>query len=777
MKKTTIIILLSILYAPYLIGQNTVNLSGSVVEKSTGQPLEYATVLILNPIDSQLITGAITNSKGQFNIETEVGMVHLKIKFIGYNNLLLENINISKSHLLPPIELKLNTEQADEVEITAEKSTIEYRLDKRVFNVGKNLISKGGSANDLLNNVPSVNVSIQGDVSLRGNPSVRILINGKPSVLTNGLDQIPAENIEKVEVITNPSAKYDAEGTAGIINIVLKKNKDGGFSSSLQLTTGFPANHSINYNLNYKTKKFNLFSNFRYSYLDFIGNGNVYRTNYNSNGISSILDEAITMARNRKVFNVYIGGDYYFNDKNTLTLSYYYRNNLSTNHIQYNFNFLNDLELKDSLKLAIENYTEPQKANQIELDYTKDFDKKGQKLTLNLQYDFWNDDENAAITRSNILPSIQQVSKLVSRDIESSQDFLFQSDFSLPISKKSNFEIGLKGEIRQINSDYEVREDEILVDSLDNLLAYHERIYGAYVQYGNKQKKFQYLLGLRAEHSRTRSDDLKDQFTNNKVYTNLFPTAHLTYRFNDKSSLQLSYSKRIRRPRFWQINPFGGIADQQNIRVGNPDLNPMYTHSFEIGGLKRWPKFTINPSIYYQHTINLFETMFMPNENGIIISKSINSGTENRLGLEVVTNYSPFKWWRVSGEINYFGFNQTGLYNVNDQAWFARINSRFKFSKFSAQASFNYSSARQSAQTYTRSIYSADIGLSQDLLKDKITITFNVNNIFDSRIRRQTISGTDYTIIQYTKWSGRRYSMTLTYRFNRKKSDRDRLPD
>ncbi len=772
MKKS--LALLILLFNTYLIFSQ-ITVKGKITSQDTNQPLEYATVIILKPNSENIVTGGSTNQEGTYELSIKPGVYDLKVEFIGFTTYTKKNINLNKSTALPTISLKENSEQLDDIEIIAEKSTIEYRLDKRIFNVGKDLLSKGGSATDILNNVPSVNVDIEGGISLRGNESVRILINGKPSVLTNnnGLEQIPAETIEKIEVITNPSAKYDAEGTAGILNIILKKNKTGGFSSSLQLTTGHPNNHGINYNANYKTEKFNLFSNFRYRDLKFIGEGDIFRTNYNNGIITSFLDEDIDFIRKMKIFNLYIGSDFYFNEKNTTTFSYSYFHRKNDIKVDYNFNFLDENKNLESTTNNYETYFEPQIANRIELNHVKSFKNKKQKLTFDLQYVFWNDDENEYVEEheNNTINIIE------SRDIESSKDFLFQTDLKLPVTEKSHFEIGLKGEIRDIDSDYKVWNNNIIIDSLNNLLAYKERIYGAYAQYGNSANKLQYLIGLRAEKSNTGSTDRNNLFTINKNYTNLFPTLHLTYAFNTKTNLQISYSRRIRRPSFRDLNPFGGIADSQNIRIGNPDLDPMFTNAFDLGYLKKWKKITLNPSVYYQRTTQLFETQITTNNDGTLISQPINSGIENRLGAEIAIQFSPYKWWKISNEYNFYTFNQKGIYTIEDNTWSAKLNSRIKTSGFNLQNSFNYRGQKNSGQTLTKAIVWADLGISKDFFNDKTSATINLQNIFDSRIRKQLITGEDYEIERNQKFSGRRISVTLTYRFNRSKKDRDRLPD
>lgn len=780
MRNLIVVLIMS--FSSILLAQETsktITVSGKVIEKKTAAPLEFATITIQNSSDNKIIAGTITDDKGNFSVKTNAGNYTVKVEFIGLKSILLPNINIQNSQTLPTFILEEEATELETVEVKVEKTTIEHKLDKKIFNVGNDLVSKGGTANDILNNVPSVSVNSNGAVSLRGNSGVRILINGKPSVLTanNGLEQIPAENIEKVEVITNPSSKYDSEGTAGIINIVLKKNKSKGFGSSVQVTTGVPDNHALGYNVNYKNKKINIFSDLRYRYMNFLVNETSSRTTYDGTSVDSYLDGTIDRDRTNKTFTVYLGGDYYFNDKNMLTLSYYYRNNTAKNKVDYVFNYLDENRNPQQIINALENYREPQTANQIELNYIKTFTEEGRKFTINLQYDFWNDDENESITEQEIFPVALPVRTLKSRDIESSKDFLFQSDYSIPITEKSKIELGIKGEIRRINSDYEVYDNTVSVDSLNNLLRYDERIIGAYVQYGSSIKKLNYLLGVRMENSNTGSDDRINQFNISKKYTDFFPTAHFTYEINDIFNLQLSYSRRISRPAFWQLNPFGGIADRRNVRIGNPDLDPVYTDSYELGTLIKWKKFTFNPSLYHQFSRNTFEDIRLTNSNGDLVEQAINLGTESRIGGELSISYSPLKWLTLNGEMNYYSFEQKGLFTVSDKNFTARQNTRIKFSTWNFQTNFNYQGAIQSGQIDTQSQSWFDFGMGKDIWKERATVTLKVDNVFDSRIAKGSVTGTDYELNYYFRNVGPRVYASFTYRLNRKKSDRDRLPD
>ncbi|RTZ46586.1 hypothetical protein EJ377_21010 [Chryseobacterium arthrosphaerae] len=368
-------------------------------------------------------------------------------------------------------------------------------------------MAKGGSANDVLNNVPSVSVDVNGAVSLRGNSGVNILIDGKPSVisLNNGLEQIPASQIEKVEVITNPSAKYQAQGNAGIINIVLKKNTLSGLNSSVQAGVGDPANYNGNINFSYKKEKFNLFGNigtrFRNLHIKEDRNQTTLK-----NGVKNLLLQNNMTDRRDQAYNFYVGGDYYINDKNTLTGSFYHSILIINNHINYVYNYFNQSNVQDSLIHRYEHYREPKKYNQLELNYVKNFEQKGKSWTTSLRYDFWNDDENQDISQYRLFPSRVSSPELVTRNIESSNDIFVQSDY-IQEKNDSKLEMGIRGDFRAIKSDYQTVSDEVLLQQYNNKLNYSENLLGAYMQWGNKINKWRYLLGLRSELSMIRISD------------------------------------------------------------------------------------------------------------------------------------------------------------------------------------------------------------------------------------------------------------------------------
>lgn len=760
-------------------------ITGIVIDAETKEPLEFATVSILK--DGKLIDGIITNEKGAFSISAQQGNYLVRIEYISYQNYETQ-IELKKHLDLGTIALAIDMEALDAVEVVAKTSTVNLKLDKKVFNVGKDLLSQNGSLVQILENVPSVAVDLDGAVSLRGNSNVTVLINGKPSVLVanNGLHQIPAQQIERIEVITNPSSRYQAAGTSGIINVILKKNKNAGLSGSVSMSNSIRADFNTNANINYKTNKVNLFSTLGYRFVDTKITQDVTQNSLVGSEFVTLLQDIDTY-RNSKIFNMYFGMDYFLNDKNTITASYYKVLIDRDNKADYRYDYFDTSDALFNTTTRSETYEEPMDHNQLEVSYEKTFEKKGQKLILDFQYDFWDDDENENFNTfiSQIgIPDYQ--TQMRTRDIESSKDYLLQLDYIHPISETSTFEAGLRGETRVITSDYNAEIFDgnawTIYNNIDNELDYKEEIGGIYAQYAGKLNKLSYQFGLRTEFTKVRISDTNNEFRNTKEYTKLFPTAHLTYAFSDQTNMQLSYSRRINRPSFWHLNPFGGLAQINAIRQGNPDMDPALTNSLELGFLTRIGKLRINPSVYYQNTDDPFQFITERNAEDILVTKPINIDTENRVGLELSLSYRPLKWLQLSGELNYFTFEQKGYYNdvdfnFDDSRWFTRINSRIKLPKdITMQTSFNYNARNESAQTITKANHTLNIGLNKNILKNKGTVTFNINNVLDSRENIITRTGDNFRYDSQRKLLGPLYALTFVYRFNQNGKSKTRRP-
>jgi len=761
------------------------NLTGTVVDKDSRKPLEYATITVLGS-DQKPISGAVTDTEGKFSIRINEGSYTVRTHFISYVSQEKE-IALQADLDMGTIVLEPEAIELDDVSIVDEKTMVEFDLDKKVYNIGKDITAQGGTINDVLENVPSVSVSVDGAISLRGSGGAQILINGKPSVLTanNGLASIPAGAVEKVEVVTTPSARYQAAGTAGIINIVLKKNRLSGFSGTVQAIGGVPTSNTGALSLNYKNEKINLFGSARRYYANYFGFSN---TNQSSllNGVPTLLEQIGDQERNDNGYSYFLGADINLNDKNTLTTSFFRNSLRNTDFTQLDYNYDRGLGVVDSTTRRTIDYYEPQDYRQLEVSYTKTFDKPGQKWTVDFQYDFWNDDENEQIFNSINGPLVQSESNFRTRDIESSDDFLLQTDYVLPVGEKGRFEAGIRGETRVISSEYtaEVQNQEVwnIYQGLDNNVDYSERIGGAYAQYGNEKGKFSYLLGLRSEYTAIAVTDVAGTFDFEKDYLRFFPTGHFNYRFSDQTKMQLAYSRRIRRPGFWQLNPFGGLADNNAIRIGNPDLDPAFSHLFELSLLRNFKKLTFNPSLYYQMTNNFFQFYTSALPEGGFVSQPINLDREHRMGIELLANYQMAKWLQLNGEFNYFQFQQLGQFETQDfdftnDSWEAELGLRSRLpKKFMVQANFGYESRNRNAQSLNKAVYGLNAGISKRFLKDKATVNFNVRNALNSQIQRTVTTGDGFEINRERAWIGRRYSLSFLYQFNRKGNERDRRP-
>jgi len=768
-----------------------VTVSGKVIDLETKQALEYATV-IFTPLNGKRITGGITDENGNFEIPVAKGSYDVSFEFISFKSKTSKNKVFNEDTNLGTIYLEINAETLDEVEIIAEKSTVEIRLDKKIYNVGKDMTVKGGSASDVLDNVPSVSVDVEGNVSLRGNENVRILVNGKPSGLvglsgTDALRQLPADAIERVEVITSPSARYEAEGTAGILNIILRKGKAIGFNGSISTSIGNPDNFGISTNLNYRTNKANFFTNTGYSYRNAPGNSFSDVTYFDDFGnISSFRKEVIEYDRERKGLNTRVGIEYFLTDKSSLTGSVLYR---KSNGIDLATNSIIELGATKNLLISstrLESESEDDKTIEYNLNFTKDFSTSGHKLTLDLQYGKSEEDQFTYITDRDIYPSLLINNPERNSTNETDTELQLKGDYTLPIDENTNFEFGFKIDLDEMTSDYLVEDfiDDEFVNNTNfsNNLNFQQDIFAVYSQYGKKINKFSYLLGLRAETTDRKISLVQNNETFNKKFTELFPTVNLGLEFNDIESITLGYSRRLRRPRHWFLNPFESRTSETYIRKGNINLDPTYTNSFDLGYLKRWNKFTLNTSFYYQHSINNFEMVQTEElrpvndvETVVIIRTPVNLSTQDRFGYEFTANYNPFKWWRISNSFNFFKATTKGNYNdinydSDDITWFTRFTSRVTLpGKIEWQTRGMYRAPYESAQSKREGMVMVNLAFSKDILKDKGTLSLNVSDLLNSRKRKsESFTPNTYTTGEF-QWRERQILLNFTYRFNQKK--------
>ncbi|MFD1293875.1 TonB-dependent receptor domain-containing protein [Lutibacter holmesii] len=771
----------------------SVKFTGKVIDFDTKEPLEYATV-VLKPLNGTQITGGITDSKGLFNIDLKAGNYDVSIEYISFKTYQLKNVAIVKSKDLGVIELALDAQALDEVEIIAEKSTVEIRLDKKIYNVGKDMTVKGGSASDVLDNVPSVTVDVEGNISLRGNDNVQILINGKPSGMiglsgADALQQLPADAIQKVEVITSPSARYDAEGTSGILNIVLRKGKAQGFNGSVTATTGIPDNYGGSANLNYRTKKFNFFTNTGYSYTEYPGDSYNYATYFDSdNEVIGYRNEEADYDRSRNRFNTNMGVEYYITDQSSITGTFFYRDSKGAN---YSVNTTNEFDPSEVLtQTSIRTNDEDEKGKNIEysLNFTHNFKTDGHKLTVDVQHSSDTDNEAAAVSDFTTYPSLIDNNPEKNATNDASTDFLVQSDYVLPLGKNAQFEAGFKMVLNDLTSDYIVEdfnpdsgEFENNTD-FSNTLEFSQDIYSYYTQYGTKFNNVSVLLGLRAETTDRTIFLVQTEEYNQKKWTELFPTVNVGIEFNDMESLTIGFNRRLRRPRSRFLNPFESRTSETFIRKGNINLDPTYTSAFDVGYLKRWNKFTLNSSVYYQHSTNNIEyvqTEETREINGeptlIIVTMPINLSSQDRYGFEFTANYNPFKWWKLNTSFNFYRAITEGdyddvNYDADNRSWFTRINSTVRLpGNIDWQTRAMYRGPSESAQTKREGMLNIDLAFSKDILNENATISFNVSDLLNSRLRKSnTTTETTYTDSSF-RFRPRSFRLNFTYRFNQKK--------
>ena len=777
-------------------------ITGNIVDSKTNEHLEYATVVLNNQKIKQL-SGGITDEKGNFNIKINPGIYDISFEFISFKTINLPNKTINSSINFGTIKLSEDSDKLDEIVIIAEKSTVEIRLDKRIYNVGKDMTVKGGSASDVLDNVPSVDVDVEGNVSLRGNENVRILIDGKPSALvglsgTDALRQLPADAIERVEVVTSPSARYDAEGTAGILNIILRKGIATGLNGSMNATIGDPKQYRIASNVNYRTKKINFFTNLGYRNSSGPGKYLTNLTIFENESINSLRIEDRDFERNRNGYNINLGLEYFLSTKSSITGTYFYRDsdnqNLSTNSISV-FDINNILEFSD---VRVQNEDEIDKTSQISLNYTNNINNSGHKLTIDIQHSDSEETETALIEDSLALEN--------NTTIENSKNTLIQTDYVLPIGENIQFELGYRGDFQDLNSNFLVNRTPELDFNPSNNLIFKQNVNAIYSQFGSKINKFSYLLGLRTEIT-----DVKVRLTNTNEnfdynYSELFPTINFGFERTEDQSFTLGYSRRLRRPRYWYLNPFESRNSQNIIYKGNPGLIPTFTNSFDLGFLQKIGKLTLNSSIYYQHSVNAIqrvsrdEIRLLDGVNQVItIREPINLASEDRYGFELTANYNPSKKVRLSGSFNVFQQESKGVYEYNkftvddtsglisstpeiqdlgniNSSWFSRFNATFSLPwDMQMQNRLSYRGPRYTAQSESKGIFSTNVAISKDLFSDKGTLVLNVSDLFNSRKWKSTNFNPNKenpTSVNYqeSQWRVRQVSLNFTYRFNQKKN-------
>jgi outer membrane cobalamin receptor len=761
-------------------------IKGKVQEVVSNQFVEYSTIGLFSHRDSTLITGTISDQNGDFILnELPYGFFYIEVSFIGYKKVRLSRIRItpnSKIVDLGIIKLEPSYTSLEEVQVTADKPLIEYKIDRKVITVSEDISSSGGTAVDALENTPSIQTDIEGNVTLRGSSNFKVLVDNKPSVLdgSDALQQIPASTIQSIEIITNPSAKYDPDGMAGIINVIMKKQKQSGFGGIFNVSVGLREKYRIDFLLNVRKNNINIYGGINYDNRKFSGTGIMDRESYYQDTVYYVLSDGERDFRRRGI--EYKGGiDYYINEKHTISLS----------------GNAGDRDFSRSRTSQYHEYTNPQSVDQwynskdefsvdfnyygLNLDYLIKFNEPGHELLSSIYYR-----SRQGINKDNMeedTASVIETGTLRQRSTqdEQSTELRFKTDYTRQLSDNGKFEAGYQSRLDFKNADfifedYDYDQNEWLGnDEFTNEIEVYRNIQNIYGLFSNKFAGFDYQLGLRMEYT----DRTINQITTDEKYTfnrlMLFSTLHLSRQFKNDQQLLLSYSRRIRRPRHWFLNPFARYIDRLNMRVGNPDLEPELTDSYELNYQKQFGKSFIAIETYYRQTNDKITRIRMQDTTGsenVLIHTIDNVSRDYSVGVELMANLQLFKWWNLNTSTNFFNYRIEGEIVNEDvsqmkNTWNVRMNSTFKFEWGSRiQLTGFYAGPSVTAQGERDAFYHMNAAVRQDFMNRKASLTLQVRDIFQTR--KFSFTTTAENLYTYNKFTREApvVMLTFTYRLN-----------
>ena len=749
-------------------------LTGSVADKETKEALEYATVSLHHAVTDSIINGGATNAQGRFRLTIAPGTYTLKVQFLSFKTFVLksksfqDHLNLGRIELIPDNSLQ-------EVELTIDKSLMESKFNKRIYNASRDPANIGGNALDVLNNTPTVRVSDEGDIIVRGGSST-LLIDGKPQFelaeLSDILNALPANSIDRVEIITR-SAKYSADGGGGsVINIITKKRIGIGTNGSIEIHGGIPDNHGFSSFFNEDTDKMNLYSTISFNH----GDREKY-TNIRQPLLSFDQRRIDKRQKNSLLFN--LGSDFYLGDNNVLAASF-----LINAHDKNNRSQLDEPDF-------IRNVDESDNGSRIELNVgnTTKFDDKGHELAVNLNYVSSDSDSDSEINEDQGISSIFQKA-LKDQTLD---NFTARVDYTVPLSENSSLELGYQGTFRFYNNDFNVSQfdptlnDFVTVNNLDAQVGYDEFVQGFYGVFNGSYNQFSMALGLRSETSAITLEQLGINDVK-KNYTDLFPSVTLGYAFNDSSNLTLNYARSIDRPSAAQINPFISYTDERFQTVGNQNLNPYYTDYFELLFDQSFKKLNLATSLFINSASDQFLTVIentgLVTDDGqeIFRRTTVNSGDKNIVGVDLDLTYRFSKNFRLNTYISpyYLEVKNTidPAYENSNVTWYASARATWSINNgLRLRADHIYQSPINTGLTVLRTINTSNIAVSKDLFKKRATLSFRINDLFSSKeFSYQSLEAS--TITRRDARFQNQYLLSFTYRLNQfKRNSKNRSGD
>lgn len=778
---------------------------GVIKDSVSGKPLPYATVALILARQDSAVSGSLTNEKGRFQLtEVRSAFYKLEIKALGYADQTIARVMInprSPQKDLGTINMQRQASTLEAVDITAEKSFMEVQLDKKVFNASAVLTAEGGLAVDILQSIPSVEVDIDGNISLRGNSNVTILIDGRPSGLTGAdrsalLEQIPASSIDKIEVITNPSARYDADGLTGIINIVLKKNKRLGLNGNFQLGLGsqgtreaspdflLPNKYNTSLSLNYRNSKINAFANYSYNYRERFSFGTNDRTNFLSTG-TTVLSQDRDGSRYGGGSVGRAGIDFFLPNQNTISLSgtYGQRERNSDETLLYQLSSEGGTLLEDYRRLSEE------LGGRNSIDLTAAWDKKykeeGHQLSASANISLSDRTEEVTFSQENFDGNEAPPLGLNETDGKGNITTI-QLDYLRPLKNKFKMELGAKSIIRDLGTDFRAFDLPLTASSwqenklLSNNFEYLEQVHAAYGILGRQADRWGWQVGIRAEQAFTDAELIQTNETFENDYFNIFPSAFVNYKTGEKGQLQLSYSRRINRPRTRQLNPFTDFSDPLNLRRGNPFLQPEYINSYELGYTQRLGKLLFSPSLYYRRLTNVINRFKTIDSVGVSTTTYANQNSGDDMGAEFILMGQVTKWWNLN-------FSANGYYTILDASnlesdlsnegfgYGGRLMSTFTLAKSTNfQVTSFYRGPRPSAQGRISDFFSMNLALQHRFWDNRASINVQVRDIFDVMRFQYELEGAGFTQESFRKRESRIVQMNFSYRFGQQEQNRRR---
>lgn len=796
--------------------QQKVTVKGTIISKQN-VAVPYASVTFSNKADKLFSDATLTDEKGVYELALAPGNYDITIEAIDFKKSTL-NKQVSTAGNLGNFTIEAessatNTKTQDiaGVVITAQAvKAYRVEIDKKVYDPSLDIVAKGGNLQDVLANVPSVDVDTDGTVSMRGNANVKFLINGKPSSMlgiddgANALQSIPADQIERIEVITNPSSKYEASGTAGILNIILKKSKKVGFNGSVEGTLGYLPTSRLNTNLSWRKGSLTYYINGGGGYSESKSKNN---SEFNSflnpqtltDGFSMRSIQKGTNESENRNYNVTTGFVLDLTEKSTLNASVMFRNfnNESTGET----NYFDNVVIKDRFAVGYPNVpfimgdqftnrlnagTNKNNSFQADLGFDQKIGDKGQLLSVAGSYQNSKSD-GISTTTENGFDNFYDTSTYIFNNIITKSEntkFLAKADYELPIGEASRFEAGARFDGNVNDYDYYVDESRnngpiMVLPNFTSNTSYKENVLAGYAQFKSKINNFGYQIGLRAENTDI-SVDFKRmtdaaQISVDKNYLKFFPSAFLSYDLDKNNQLLLNYSRRINRPRSFFLIPFMSYNNNRNLFSGNPDLNPTYENSFELGYNLSKSKFTFNPTLYFKKSedeVNMYQYSGLNDDgNTVIYTMPVNAGTETNYGLDINASYDPFKWWKIMGSADLYGYKNEGYYEGFDFSGDGfstrlRLTSTFKPTKTTSfQIQGFYRGAEKTVSNNREAMYAVNLGASQTIWKGSGTISFNIQDIFNTRARENFVTTPTYSQYSYMQWQPRQFSISLSYRF------------